>query len=464
MALKVLMLRKKVDQKKAELAALRTKDAEFLTRETQLEQAIQEAQTQEEQETVEGSVEQFTKDQNGHENAKTVLTQDIDALEQEIKDIEAADAALQPPAKDERKRSIETMANRTTFFGMNYQERDAFLANGEVKSFLQRVRDARSENRSVTGAELLIPDTVLGVIREQIPIYSKLYAAVNVKKTKGTSRQNIMGTIPEGVWTEMRGKINELAIGFNNVKLDGFKVAGFIAIDNSTLEDSDLQLATEIIQAISKAIALALDKAIPYGKGIGMPMGFITRLAQTAKPSDYSDNEREWEDLHTSNIKTISGKTGHDLFKEIIKFTGAAKGKHSNGIKTWIMNGATFLNLQAEMLTTNAAGAIVTGQTKTMPIIGGTVVELEFMQDGDIAGGYCDLYTLVERASASMQSTNQLRFLEDQTVFKGTARYDGKPAIAEGFVLMNINGKAPATAVEFAADEANKPAEAAQTK
>ena len=49
-----------------------------------------------------------------------------------------------------------------------------------------------------------------------------------------------------------------------------------------------------------------------------------------------------------------------------------------------------------------------------------------------------------------------MRFLQDQTVFKGTARYDGKPVIEKGFIAIGISGTKPtADAVTFTADEAN---------
>ena len=56
MALKILMLRRSIDRKKEELEALRQKDAEFQTREAQLEEAIDEAETQEEQDSVAAEV------------------------------------------------------------------------------------------------------------------------------------------------------------------------------------------------------------------------------------------------------------------------------------------------------------------------------------------------------------------------------------------------------------------------
>jgi len=48
-----------------------------------------------------------------------------------------------------------------------------------------------------------------------------------------------------------------------------------------------------------------------------------------------------------------------------------------------------------------------------------------------------------------------VKFIEDQTVFKGLARYDGLPVIAEGFVLINIKNKDAATTAVFPSDLAN---------
>ena len=55
---------------------------------------------------------------------------------------------------------------------------------------------------------------------------------VNLKPLKGTARQPIMGTIPEAVWTEMRGTLNELDLEFNQVVFDGYKVGGFFALQS----------------------------------------------------------------------------------------------------------------------------------------------------------------------------------------------------------------------------------------
>ena len=77
------------------------------------------------------------------------------------------------------------------------------------------------------------------------------------------------------------------------------------------------------------------------------------------------------------------------------------------------------------------------------------------MQDYEIIGGFGGNYLMAERAGVEFASSTEVRFLQDQTVFKGTARYDGKPAIAEAFVVFGINGTTATTSMAFAQDKAN---------
>ena len=197
------------------------------------------------------------------------------------------------------------------------------------------------------------------------------------------------------------------------------------------------------------------DKAILYGKGVKMPMGIVTRLTQTVDPSN-DKTTIPWTNLSASNVLAISGKTDVELFKALITASGAAKGKYSMGGKFWAMNETTYTKLVANSLSINAAGAVTSGMMSTMPVIGGAIETLSFIPDDVIIGGYGDLYLLAERAGASIAQSEHVRFIEDQTVFKGTARYDGIPTIAEGFVAIGIGGTKPtAEAVTFAEDTAN---------
>ena len=176
MALRAIMLRAKIDKKNQELEALREKDADFAEREEELETAIGEAETEEEQQTVSEEVEKFEKEKEEHEGAKAKLQTEIDDLEKELDETEKEPAKAN---KDERKeKRMGNVRTNRKFFGMDAQERDAFFANPDVKSFLERTREigkaAASNKRAVTGTELTIPTVVLELIRENILDYSKL--------------------------------------------------------------------------------------------------------------------------------------------------------------------------------------------------------------------------------------------------------------------------------------------------
>ncbi len=234
-------------------------------------------------------------------------------------------------------------------------------------------------------------------------------------------------------------------------------MGGFIAIPNATLEDSDLNLASEIMDVLGQAIGLGVDKAILYGTGVKMPLGIATRLAQTQKPANWGPYAPEWKDLSTTHLIKFdpSGMTPQEFFAELIQYLGVAEPNYATGGTFWAMNRKTRTKLLAKAINFNAAGAVVAGMNNTMPVEGGDIVELPFIPDNDIIGGFGSLYLLAERAGGQLASSEHARFIEDQTVFKGTARYDGMPVLGQGFVIVNIANTAPTTSVPFPTDTAN---------
>ena len=475
--LKALMLRRRIDLKKKELAALREKLDGFKTRETELATAIDEVETDEQRTAVEEEITAFEQERDQAQASADQLEQEISELESELQTEEEAQDTTPPAetgatggtagenaagqqAADENRGGENTMNRfiRRTFAKMNQQERDAFFAREDVKGYLGEIRTAIKEKRAITGAGLTIPDVMLGMIREVVAEKSKLLPFVDLRAVGGKARQNIAGTIPEAVWTEMCAKINELDIGFNQVEVDGYKVAAFIPVCNAVLEDSDVSLADEIVLAIGTAIAKALDKAILFGKGVKMPTGIVTRLAQTSEPADWDTNGPAWTDLHTSNVLKINvgSETGVTFFTALIEKLGLAKPKYSSDGLFWVMNRKTHIKVLTKALAFNANAALISNTT-LMPVLGGTIVEFEDdeIADNEIIGGFGGNYLLAERAGLKFASSDIPLFLEDQTVFKGTARYDGKPVAGEAFVIVNFANTDPTTEKDFAEDYAN---------
>ena len=399
--LRALMLRKKINEAKKELEALRAKESDFEARAAEITkrseetaQAIEEAESDEEKQTVEEAVTAIENDQAALDAEKAENDQKIADLESEVSEMERELDEVEDQQRASKKAPAEEPKENKTPVGINITERNTrsmfktralsrmsdaqraeFIQREDVKKTLEGVRELISQKRTVSGSDVFIGASIFDLIRDNVIEYSKLYGRVRAYFTKNNGRQPVEGAIPEAIWTEACAALNELDLSFGSVELDTYKVGGFFAICNARVEDADIDLLDIFADALMQAIGYALDKAFVYGTGTKMPTGFVTAIASTA-----------------SQLVTISSsKHGKDLFADIILAGGVADGKKSRGRITWIMNEKMFRALKAEALAFDAAGAIVSGVDGTMPVDGGDIVVLDFVPDNNIAFGYLDL-------------------------------------------------------------------------
>lgn len=466
--LRVLMLRSEIDALRAQLTPLEQTRDGFAAREEQLRQAIAEATTDEERGVVSTAIDAFEQERSTNAAEITRIEGEIAQREEQIRSLEAAQTP--PPANhpvsnsgtenNDHERGNVIMSNPDRrWFGLTYQQRDELLARDSTKEFLQRFRALREQQNSATGAELGIPTEYMQILRDLTYQNSKLWPYVHSEAIRGHSRQNIVGTGAEAVWTEMLANINEITLDFTQLEMDGYMLAGYMAISNAVLQDdSDLQLLTSILNAMGEANGRALDKAIVYGTGKKMPVGFVTRLAAATTPTWWNNDQGDFTDLHTSHILKldIDSTSGAAFFGTLIEALGIADPKYSDGRVFWVMNRKTHIRLMSKALAFNAAAAITAGINNTFPIVGGDIIELEFMADNDIAGGFGSLMRMAEREGMAIASSDIPLFLRNMTVYRSLGRYDGKPARGEAFVMVNFHNTAPTTSISFAADLANE--------
>lgn len=467
-ALRVLMLNSEIAALRAQLTPLEQTRDGFAAREEQLRQAISEATTDEGRGVVSAAIDAFEQERSANAAEITRIQGEITQREDQIRSLEAAQTP--PPASNpvsnsgtenntnhERGNVIMINPDRR-WFGLTYQQRDELLARDSTKDFLQRFRQLRAQQNSADGAELGIPTEFMQILRDLTYQNSKLWKYVHSESLRGKARQNIVGTASDAVWTETLANINEVVLDFKQLEMDGYMLAGYMAVSNAVLQDdADLQLLTSILNALGEAFARAMDKTIAYGTGKKMPVGFITRLAATVQPTWWNTDQGEFTDLHTSHILKldIDSTSGKEFFGTLIEALGVADPKYSDGRAFWCMNRKTHMRLLAKALAFDSSAALVSRLDDTFPIVGGDIVELEFMADNDIAGGFGSLMRMVEREGMSIASSDIPLFLRNMTVYRGLGRYDGKPARGEGFVLVNFHNTNPMTTISFAPDLAN---------
>lgn len=402
--LKQLMLSKKIEGLRSTLNDYLEEETKLTTRSEELEASIDEAKTDEEIEVVEEEVEKLEEEKKELEEKKSKLEGEIKELEQELEQLNS-----KKPNNSQRSGGEEMKLETRT------QAIDR-LNEPEVREFYEKLSTAVRNKRALSGEDLVIPNTVLNRIQVKVGDYSSLYKEVEVISMSGTARAIFDGAIPEAIWTEMCDPVQELATAFEAVELDGYKVGGFIPVCNAVLEDSMIDLANYVEDRIARAIAKAIDKAILIGAGAlsKQPEGIVPAITANAVTSDF---------------------TSADLLPHI----GAIdNGEDNTGEIIAVMKRQTFYNHFLRVATASD-GREVAQNVNTPNIAGLRVVFSQYAPDDAVIFGDFKKYLLGERRGIQLTSSTDVRFIEDQTVFKGTARYDGKPVTADSFVLVNYS-------------------------
>lgn len=417
MALKQLMLAKKISQRKSLLEELLKLDEGYTTRSAELEQSVEEAKTDEEVATVEEEINTLETEKVAHDEKKSTLEGEINELEGELEELNT-----NAPAKPKR----STNNDKGEIRGMNKLQVRELLKTGEyyerseVKEFYNQFKNLRA----VSGGELTIPDVVVNRIMDIMGDFTTLYPLVDKIQVKGTTRILVDTDTTAATWIEQSGAIPQGDVGtVTNVDFDGFKVGKLTFVDNYLLQDSIINLDAYITNKIARAIAKALDLAIVKGTGSvnKQPSGVIPSLPAGNKVSVESD-----ANLLKSLVKQIGLiDTGNDSVGEIVA----------------VMKRSTYYDRLVEYSIQVDSSGNVVGKLPNLSspdLVGLRVVFNNNLDADTVLFGEFAQYTLIERESIIIDSSQHVKFSEDQTAFRGKGRFDGKPVKPEAFVLATI--------------------------
>lgn len=226
MALKQIMLAKKIQDKEAMLEGLREKSTEFETREKELEKAINEAVTDEERKTLDGEVDKFTEERDSHQSALETAESELEELRGELDELNAK--APKSRKGGERK----DMGKR------NEEELD------EIRSGINRFVKSKGQERdgftSVEGGALIPEELLAPQMKPEEEVDLRNYVKV-------VSVNSATGKYP--VISKSDGKMSTVAELAQNPKLANptikeinFEIAtrrGYIPISQEVIDDAD---------------------------------------------------------------------------------------------------------------------------------------------------------------------------------------------------------------------------------
>jgi HK97 family phage major capsid protein len=418
MALKQIMLTKKIEQRKTALAALTEQESALKTRSSDIEKAIGEAKTDEEIAAVEEEANKLDADKAEFDGKKSKLEGEITQLETELDELNSKEPPKQTRSNHRSQEGASEEMNR--FQVRELLKTGEYYKREEVREFYDKFKNLRA----VSGGELTIPEIVVNRIMDIMGDFTTLYPLVDRIQVKGTTRILIDTDTTAASWIEMPGAIPTGDVGtIGEVDFDGWKVGKVTFVDNYLLQDSIINLDTYVTKKIARAIALALDLAIVKGTGAAgkQPVGIISQIPAGNKVDVVAD-----EKLLINLVKKIGLiDTGLDAVGEIVS----------------VMKRSTYYNRLVEYSINVDSSGNVVGKLPNLrnpDLVGLRVVFNNNLDEDTILFGDFSKYTLVERESITIDSSKEVKFVEDQTAFRGKGRFDGKPVKPQAFALITI--------------------------
>lgn len=223
MALRQLMLAKQIADKEKELEEIRGKDADFKTREKELETSINEANTEEERSAVDDAITKFTEEKEAHEERKSELETELGELRGKMKEYEKA------PEKREKEKN------------MGKRSEEIEEARSAINAFVKSKGQVRESGFKEADAGILIPVEILAPQEKPEDI-------VDLKNyVKNVSVNSASGKYP--VIEKSGSKMNTVAELEQNPELAKPKITeinysiatrrGYIPISQEAIDDAD---------------------------------------------------------------------------------------------------------------------------------------------------------------------------------------------------------------------------------
>lgn len=223
MALRQLMLAKQIADKEKELEEIRGKDADFETREKELETSIEEANTEEERSLVDDAITKFTEEKEAHEERKSELETELGELRGKMKEYEKA------PEKREKEKD------------MGKRSEEIEEARSAINAFVKSKGQVREGGFKEADAGILIPVEILAPQEKPEDIVDLKNYVKNVSVNSSSGKYPViaksgskMSTVEE---LEQNPELSKPKI--SNIDYSIATRRGYIPISQEAIDDAD---------------------------------------------------------------------------------------------------------------------------------------------------------------------------------------------------------------------------------
>ena len=236
MALRQLMLAKQIADKEKELEEMRGKDADFETREKELETSIDEASTEEERTLVDDAITKFTEENDAHNERKSKLETELSELREQMKGYEKT------PERREKKKDIGRR-----------NEEEIEETRSAINSFVKSKGQVREGGFKEVDAGILIPVEMLAVQKKPEDVVDLGNYVNNVSVNSSSGKYPViaksgskMSTVAE---LEQNPELSKPKI--SNIDYSIETRRGYIPISQEAIDDADYDVTGLICDEIN---------------------------------------------------------------------------------------------------------------------------------------------------------------------------------------------------------------------
>lgn len=299
-----------------------------------------------------------------------------------------------------------------------YTKRDKMqnlLRSKPVRDFYSDLQ-VRLRNGSLSrGAEIVIPEEAEDSLTELIKEYSALYSEVRMIPIGIDGRAVVSVDDVKAAWSFSADILPEMDSSLTAIELADNKLGCFTSVPNSTLENTLIDMALYIEDLLAQAMAYGFDDAVINGAGdnaaVFEPRGIMMNLPTTNQVTLTMD---------ATDQSLVS--PGH-ILNEISLITPGTKDDIGEIIA--VMKRKTYYNYAASGANSSLPYPNLNGvRVKFTPAVG----------DKKIILGDFKQYVMGKRRGAQIAASDQVKFTDDQTLFRVSGRFDGQPLNNAAFV------------------------------
>lgn len=299
-----------------------------------------------------------------------------------------------------------------------YTKRDKMqnlLRSKPVRDFYSDLQ-VRLRNGSLSrGAEIVIPEEAEDSLTELIKEYSALYSEVRMIPIGIDGRAVVSVDDVKAAWSFSADILPEMDSNLTAVELADNKLGCFTSVPNSTLENTLIDMALYIEDLLAQAMAYGFDDAVINGAGdnaaVFEPRGIMMNLPTTNQVT-----------LTMDAMDQSLVSPGH-ILNEISLITPGTKDDIGEIIA--VMKRKTYYNYAAAGANSSLPYPNLNGvRVKFTPAVG----------DKKIILGDFKQYVMGKRRGAQIAASDQVKFTDDQTLFRVSGRFDGQPLNNAAFV------------------------------